>query len=246
MTLGSGGIGLSVGLGEQRRLPVQAPSEITRNVAVPPAKHLAKPARSTPCTAAIQAYASLLQDHESARTLGKPLLTEAGLVYVRHRLLPAALSALDPGRSTNGTPLPYWDAENRRLWLGTYLVKEFRQPAPNQTTLLDVFQEQGWAGRIDDPLGLADGEGEKDAKRRLHETIKNLNRGLAAGTIRFRGDGTGEGVVWEYGGCEVVDSCWTKGRRARRRRVLPGGTGTNALCFRKSRGLPQSEPLQRL
>ena len=85
------------------------------------------------------------------------------------------------------------------MWLSTRLLKTFRQPAPNQTTILDVFQEDEWAkSHIDDPLSRSVGEDEADARRRLHETIKNLNRGLPPGTIRFHGDGTGEGVRWEY------------------------------------------------
>jgi hypothetical protein len=65
--------------------------------------------------------------------------------------------------------------------------------------LLDVFQEQGWENKhIDDPLLVIEGETEADAKRRLHETVKNLNRTLPLGTIRFRGDGTGQGATWEY------------------------------------------------
>ena len=94
--------------------------------------------------------------------------------------------------------MPWWDPEGWRLWLGGRVLKAFRQPAWNQTALLGVFQEQGWAAHIDDPLRRTDGEGEEDAKRRLHDTIKNLNRGLPPGTIRFRGDGTGQGVSWEY------------------------------------------------
>jgi hypothetical protein len=79
-------------------------------------------------------------------------------------------------------------------------VKRFRQPARNQTTILAAFQEQGWASHIDDPLPLGQGEDASDAKRRLHETIKNLNKNLPSHTLRFRGDGTGEGVTWEYEG----------------------------------------------
>jgi hypothetical protein len=204
-------------------------AEITRNVAVPPApiEHLAKAARPTFCPAAVQAYAALLQDHESASTVGEPLLTQAGLVYLRH-LLPAALSAAEhngthAAPAVNGALLPCWDAENRRLWLGTCLVKEFRQPAPNQTTLLDVFQEEGWAGgRIDDPLPRAKDEGEKDAKRRLHETVKNLNRGLKPGTIRFRGDGTGQGIAWEYQRCQPAEGCCPKRKSPGRASVFSG------------------------
>src|SRR5271170_7111447 len=151
-------------------------SQGTSSVPPAPAEHRGKAASPAFCPATVQAYAALLQAHESASILGEPLLTQAGLVYLRDRLLPAALTEAESTgtRATpvaNGALLPSWDTENRRLWLGTSLVKEFRQPAPNQTTLLEVFQEQGWARRIDDPLGLAAGEVEKDAKRRLHETI---------------------------------------------------------------------------
>jgi hypothetical protein len=51
---------------------------------------------------------------------------------------------------------------------------------------------------IDDPLPTWPDEEEEEVKRRLHDTIKNLNRTLPPGTIRFRGDGTGQGVRWEY------------------------------------------------
>jgi hypothetical protein len=133
-------------------------------------------------------------------------LTEAGVCYIRQSLTGprAGRAAQTCARSSGASPqrralLPWWDREQRRLWLGHLLLKEFRQPAPNQTALLEVFQEQGWFGtHIDDPLRPHAGEEEADVKRRLHETVKNLNRGLPPGTIRFCGDGTGEGVVWEY------------------------------------------------
>jgi hypothetical protein len=159
-----------------------------------------------PAYAADRAYAELLRAHEDANFRGQPLLTEAGILYLRQRLLPEEgsraarreRSASDRAVDGNGF-LPWWDGEDRRLWLGGILLKEFRQPAPNQQILLDVFQEYGWARvHIDDPLPLTEGELEEDAKRRLHDTIKNLNRGLPAGTIRFRGDGTGQGLRWEY------------------------------------------------
>jgi hypothetical protein len=216
-----------------------------RNLAVPPApaQHRRK-ACPTFSTAAVQAYAALLQDHESARILGKPLLTREGLVYLRHRLLPAALNGAErngdrASATATGALLPYWDVENRRLWLGTHLVKEFRQPAPNQITLLNVFQEQGWAGRIDDPLGLADGEFEKDAKRRLHETIKNLNRKLTVGTLRFRGDGTGEGVIWEY---QRPGNDVGRGRRSRRRSVLSENAEARNGHAQGSGAYPRANP----
>ncbi len=150
--------------------------------------------------------ARLIQLHLIARNRGEALLTPAGFAMLQQLAIgsqgsspvesePAPILApLDVKR-----PLPFWDASNRRLWLGELLVKEFRRPATNQITVLWVFQEEGWTGsHIDDPLPRDDLDTDADAKRRLHDTIRNLNRGMLAGTIRFHGDGTGEGVIWEY------------------------------------------------
>jgi hypothetical protein len=149
-------------------------------------------------------FAELLNAHEQARASGRPLLTEAGIGYIRQRFPridkshDRALSWAAYSEAAHELPLPSWDSESRRLWLGNRLLKQFRQPAPHQTTLLDVFEEQGWIAHIDDPLSVDEDESEQDAKRRLHETLKNLNRTIPPGTIRFRGDGTGQGIHWEY------------------------------------------------
>ena len=74
------------------------------------------------------------------------------------------------------------------------MVKCFRVPAPNQEMVLTAFEEEGWPYRVYDPLPPEEG---KDAKQRLHETIKALNGHRLARIIRFHGDGTGEGVFWE-------------------------------------------------
>ena len=57
-----------------------------------------------------------------------------------------------------------------------------------------AFEEDGWPARIDDPLPPAK---KIDAKQRLHDTIKNLNRNQKQRLIRFMGDGTGQGVRWK-------------------------------------------------
>jgi len=149
----------------------------------------------------------MLLAHENGSRLGQPLLTAAGVSRLRELILAAtsfvaSLKGSAPekivGPGSNQV-LPRWDPKARLLWLSTRLLKAFRQPAPNQTKILDVFEEEKWAkNHIDDPLSPAADEIEPDAKRRLHETIKNLNRGLPPGTIRFHGDGTGQGVRWEY------------------------------------------------
>ncbi|MBI2481666.1 MAG: hypothetical protein HYV60_24380 [Planctomycetia bacterium] len=90
---------------------------------------------------------------------------------------------------------PYWDGVRRELRLGQQLVKQFRLPSPNQLYVLTTFQEEGWPPRIDDPLPpLPD----THPKQRLRETIRSLNRHQKSLLcVRFKGDGTGEGVLWE-------------------------------------------------
>ncbi len=102
--------------------------------------------------------------------------------------------------STNGHALaapkilPHWNALRRELIVGGQVVKRFRVPAPNQEAVLTAFEEEGWPQRVYDPLSP---NGDTDTKNRLHETIKALNGHRLARIIRFRGDGTGEGVCWE-------------------------------------------------
>jgi len=90
--------------------------------------------------------------------------------------------------------LPCWDIDRRELLIYGRVVKRFRWPAPNQETVLSVFSEENWPARIEDPLSQGQG---LDPKRRLGDTIKCLNRNQQENLIRFRGDGTGEGVFWE-------------------------------------------------
>jgi hypothetical protein len=92
-------------------------------------------------------------------------------------------------------PTPQWDAKYRELRVGQCLIKEYWLPSPNQEAILVAFQEEGWPHRIDDPLPPL---GDIEPKCRLHDTIKRLNRHHKDRLIRFRGDGTGEGVCWEY------------------------------------------------
>jgi hypothetical protein len=89
---------------------------------------------------------------------------------------------------------PIWDRDRHELRFGALLIKQFKLPSPNQETILVVFEEENWPPRIDDPLPPSDAV---DAKQRLHDTIKNLNRNQKHRLLRFMGDGTGQGVRWE-------------------------------------------------
>jgi hypothetical protein len=91
--------------------------------------------------------------------------------------------------------VPRWDNERHELSCAGKLVKKFKWRAANQEAILAAFQEDGWPAHIDDPLPQ---EGNVDPKRRLADAIKSLNRHQRVPLIRFCGDGTGEGVLWEF------------------------------------------------
>jgi hypothetical protein len=114
---------------------------------------------------------------ESVIELAKPRLSKCKII------LPDDLPAL-----------PKWDHQRRQLRVGADVVKEFKLPSPNQETVLTAFEEEGWPPRIDDPLPPLP---QLDPRRRLHDTIKALNRKQKHYLIRFMGDGSGEGIRWE-------------------------------------------------
>jgi hypothetical protein len=88
---------------------------------------------------------------------------------------------------------PVWDRAHRELRFNGMLVKCYRVPAPNQTIILDAFQEDDWPEFIDDPIRPEPGI---DPKERLKVTIKSLNRTQVNSLIRFHGNGNGLQVYW--------------------------------------------------
>lgn len=91
--------------------------------------------------------------------------------------------------------VPEWDRDRQELRAGNILIKRFKAPAPNQEAILAAFEEENWPTRIDDPLPP---RVDLDPKRRLHDTINSLNRNQKSRLVRFFGDGSGEGVRWEF------------------------------------------------
>lgn len=89
---------------------------------------------------------------------------------------------------------PFWDAQRRKLWFNGKIVKHYHCQAPSQYSILDAFQSANWPAHVADPLPLQPGQ---CPKRRLHDAVKRLNRGHFSAAIRFRGDGSGRGVLWE-------------------------------------------------
>jgi hypothetical protein len=126
------------------------------------------------------------------------ILTETGVALAREATLaPAAQSTGAQASNARGSadgPGLKWDQQRRQLRVGNEVVKEFKLPSPNQETVLMAFDEESWPPRIDDPLPPVP---EIDSRRRLHDTIKALNRKQKRALVRFMGDGTGEGIRWE-------------------------------------------------
>ena len=91
---------------------------------------------------------------------------------------------------------PQWNRSRHELSIADIIVKQFRWPARNQESILDAFEEEGWpSDGIYDPLPP---EADKDSKQRLRDTIRCLNRYQTRFYLRFRGDGTGQRVLWEF------------------------------------------------
>jgi hypothetical protein len=126
------------------------------------------------------------------------LLTEAGVRFLRQfcgeQVRCTCLSEQSAPVWTEEAMTPYWDSERRELRVGEVVVKHFRQPAWAQEIVLSAFQEEQWPWRIDDPLPP---QLEQDPKRHLNITITNLNRRHKHRLLRFCGDGTGSGIIWE-------------------------------------------------
>jgi hypothetical protein len=115
---------------------------------------------------------------DSRQASGESLkcLTCAAEAAIAHRL---------PGPTP---PVPKWDPLLRELSVGDVVVAAYRKhPARNQTSILEVFQRNGWPVGIDSPV----------LKAELNQTLKDLNRKIQPKLIRFRGNGTGEVILWE-------------------------------------------------
>jgi len=84
--------------------------------------------------------------------------------------------------------VPRWDRDGSKLFFGDVKVRDVSRRAKNIIPILEAFQEESWPPRIFDPLP------QSSDSQKMRETIKTLNKGLER--IRFRADGTGEGIEW--------------------------------------------------
>lgn len=145
-----------------------------------------------------------LAEHVFREAARSPHTTFSALAAVAGETATLA-NAMQAAYKTNTTATsalrPRWDATRRELSLTGLIVKRFRVPARNQETILSVFQEEGWAEHIHDPLPV---NHDIDAPTRLHDAINRLNRCQINSLLRFHGDGKGTGVFWEPSQREVL------------------------------------------
>jgi hypothetical protein len=139
-----------------------------------------------------------LAEHVFRETSRWPQTTLSALAAVADQTSAAANAprmAYETNRALAPAQKPRWNATRRELSLGGLIVKRFRVPARNQETILSVFEEEGWAEHIHDPLPKTH---DIDAPTRLHDAINRLNRCQINPLLRFHGDGKGTGVFWEF------------------------------------------------
>jgi len=117
----------------------------------------------------------------------------ASFVLTVDGLLLAERLGLTPTSGGAAPGAPRWDGERRELYWGEVVLKRFRARAENQELILAAFEEDGWPGRVDDPLPPTYA---RDASSRLRDAIRRLNEGHTRPLLRFSGDGTGTGVCW--------------------------------------------------
>lgn len=165
--------------------------------------------QSTDSATFLKGTQSELTDHRSEQNRAIPDSSELRLVRTEQLHSNSGFEATAPSKAPPNSPTghlskdvsdiqketPSWDADRHELMIGNTIVKRFRWPAANQESVLSAFEEEGWPSKIDDPLSP---NSDSDPKRRLADTIKCLNRNQTTRLIRFRGDGTGEGVLWDY------------------------------------------------
>lgn len=120
------------------------------------------------------------------------VLTESGVRLARQ--LRGERPSNGHGSARTKRQRPCYDAE-RRLRVGKTVMHRFTRPAPCQEALPRAFETAGWQYSIDNPLPRVSG---KSSKKRLHDTIQDLNRNLKPALIKFHGDGTGMRVYWEW------------------------------------------------
>jgi hypothetical protein len=100
-----------------------------------------------------------------------------------------------PQLSPDGGKPPAWNENQGILSRDGVVIKRFDKPAENQRAILRAFERQGWPDWIADPL---ERDAHMDERQRLADAVYHLNLRQEHNLIRFRRDGRGMGVIWEW------------------------------------------------
>ncbi len=99
-------------------------------------------------------------------------------------------------RLTPQLDLPDWHTTTGELHFRGQVVLTLRREAGNQRPLLDALQKAGWPKSLDDPLPPPT-DPETDARQRLRNTVKALNRRLRVPLLHFCCLASGRAVGWQ-------------------------------------------------
>jgi hypothetical protein len=159
--------------------------------------------RGTASATAIDIWRAVLgpQGVEAVAGCGNELHLQ-GLEAVNRLVQDRLAELMEVRRSSQGgrnkRRKPRWDAESGELRVGDEIIRRVIPRAKSVRQVLDAFERQGWPRRVDAPF---ESSARTAAQARysglwLHDTIKSLNNGIML--IRFRSDGRGAGVCWDW------------------------------------------------
>ncbi len=84
--------------------------------------------------------------------------------------------------------LPRWDAQHRTLYVGNRSAKVYTRRAPNQFSVLDIFERTGWPREIESPFSNSQHD----------DTINGINERINPLLIQFSGYGS-SAIRYELG-----------------------------------------------
>jgi hypothetical protein len=128
------------------------------------------------------------------------VLTELGASLARAACPPPSrgdsITPSGQGGDSAARETPVWESTQGELRFRGRLVRRFRNAASHQRAILDAFESQGWPERLKDPLPYPENR-RINLKRRLRDTIKNLNRDHETRCLHFYAADAGRAVGWQ-------------------------------------------------
>jgi len=104
------------------------------------------------------------------------------------------IDASTPWGSVPRQEKPVWDKDRGQLRVGGVVVRKVSGKATNVIRVLDAFAKACWPHSIPDPQPRLGHQSIEPGQRA--DTIRSLNEGLEQ--IRFRGDGSGQRIQWDW------------------------------------------------